>query len=374
LGWLYILKQIINDLVKNNNVPSKNIFFVDKEEIELNFIKTANDVLDLFKIYTKQIKPKGTIYFFIDEVQDIENWEKLVVSIAKKTKPKVKVYITGSNSKVLSTELNTYLSGRYINYDIYSFSFAEYCDYLSIKETNKNFIKYLESGGLPEILKIKDSTLKSDYLKNIKNTVILKDIVQKFNIRRSYLLELLLNYVSDNVSKLTSANNISKTFKKTGISASPETIGEYLNYLQQAFIIHSAKRYDLVGKRILENEAKYYLNDIAFKSLLFSKFDDAFGHKLENVIYLELKRKGYDVFIGKIKDLEVDFIAEKLNKKIYIQVCFSLKDERVLQRELNVFKKIQDNYEKIIISLDNVKYKNLQGIKHILAKDVSNLL
>jgi predicted AAA+ superfamily ATPase len=371
-GKSYILRQFIDALIKDHKVSSKNIFYINFEDEELKDIKNKDDLSELIKKYTKERKPdlKKELYLILDEIQEITGWEKLLASYLANTQIQYQIYITGSNSNLLSSELATYITGRYIVQEILPFSYQEFLDYYQLESNQTNLIEYLNSSSLPETFHLnKEEEIIRNYLKAVKDSILLKDIVQRYKVENVALLENLFLFLIDNISNPFSINSINKTLLANNISTNINTLSNYIKYLEESFVLHGVSRYDLKGKKILEGEKKYYLNDLGLRKFLFSKFDLANGKFLENFVYNELRYYGFEVYTGKINDLEIDFVAEKNKKRIYIQVAYLLADEKVIQREFGNLQKIKDNWDKIVISLDPLSMGSVEGIEHKQAWD-----
>lgn len=365
VGKSCILRMIINHLINELSVNKNNILYINKDLYELEFIKNAAILIDIINEYKKRLKPAGRIYIFLDEIQEISEWEKAVNSLSQDFTTEYELFITGSNSNLLSKELGTYLTGRYINFEIFPFSFSEYSAFYEIKEKKTLFLTYLKDGGLPELQHLKEDELKRNYIESLKDSIILKDIVARYKIRDAAILETLINFLIDSIGSYFSINKIVNFLNSNKIKANNETISNYLKYIEDSFLIHSIEKYDIKGKEILLNEKKFYLNDIGFKYYLNGGINFNASRYLENIVFLYLKRTGFKVTVGRIKDKEIDFIAEK-NKEIkYIQVCYLLSDESVIEREFGNLEMIDDNYEKIVLSLDEINFGNRKGIKHI---------
>ncbi len=365
VGKSYILRQIINFLIKHNKVNPKNIFYLNKEFIGFDEIKTVQDLENLFNYYKNELKIKGKIYIFLDEVQNIKSWETFVNSYSQDFTNEYELFITGSNSKLLSGELASLLSGRYVQFEIYPFSFIEYSTFKNIPADKKSFLTYIQTGGLPEILNFSDEEIQRHYIQSLRSTIILRDIVQRNKIKDIDLLDNIFKFIAVNIGNLTSINSIVKYLKSHQKKTNYETLSAYVGYLKDTFIIHEAERYNLRGKQVLGGVRKYYLNDLAFKNYLFGFLPTDIGYNLENFVYMQLKRMGYSVSVGIINNKEIDFIAQKPEKTIYIQVAYLLTDEKTIEREFGNLLAIKDNHEKFVISLDDVKFSNYDGIKHI---------
>lgn len=366
VGKSYFLKQIINELLING-VDKKEILYIDKESLDFEYIsdyKVLNrEVKKYFLNLPKSPKKK---YLFVDEVQEIVKWEKAILSFFNKGD--IDIFITGSNAHILSSELATYLSGRYIEFPIYSLSFKEFLQFRgkSKKSPDIEFSNYLKYGGMPTIHHFSlDDEIVYQYISSIYNTILLKDVVKKNEIRNVSLLENILRYLFDNIGNIFSAKSISNYIKSQKIKVSVDTVQNYIRFLMDALLIHKVSRYDIKGKRQLEIHEKYYLDDFGIRnSILGYRESDIWGI-LENIVYLELKRRGYNVDIGKLDNQEIDFIAVRENEKIYIQVCYLLSSNSTIKREFDVLKKIKDNYPKYVISMDKFFGNDVEGIKRI---------
>ena len=365
VGKSYILRQIINFLLETKKINPQNIFYVNKEYTAFDLIKSHIDLELLFNYYKKEFKISGKIYIFLDEIQNITNWEKFVNSYSQDFSSEYEIFITGSNSELLSGELATLLSGRYVEFEIFPFSLQEFATYKGEKINKKTFLQYLQKGSLPEMLNLKDKEIQLHYVESLKNTIILRDIIHRNKIKDAILLENIFKFIAVNIGSLTSFSSIIKYFKSIQKKTNYETISTYVKYLKNTLIIHHAERYDLRGKQILGGVSKYYLNDLAFKNYLFGYLPTDIGYNLENYVYMYLRMKGYKVYIGVSKNQEIDFVAKKSNKTIYIQVAYLLNSQKTIDREFGNLILINDNHEKIVISMDDIKFTNYKGIKHL---------
>lgn len=363
-GKSYLLRQIISDLRKQ--VPPENLFYLNKELLDFDTIKTYSDLGLLLSLYKNKYKPQGKMYYFFDEVQEVDGWEKLVNSLTQNPQEPCEAFITGSNSKMLSGELATHLSGRFVQFEVFPFMFSEYCQLTSSPATKESYLKYLQLGGLPELYKLQDREVQTNYVSSLVDTILLNDIVKKYNVREPAFLGDLFKFVSDNISNMCSVNSIANAIKASKSNATHDIVSNYLSYLCQAILIHEVERYDVKGKSILLGSKKYYLNDLSYKNFLFSSFDPGLNKNLENAVFLYYRQQGYQVYVGTIKELEVDFIVEKPNDKKYVQVTYTLVDQKVIDREYASLQAIRDNYEKLVISMDDVSFGDKDGIKHLL--------
>ena len=361
-GKSTLLKQFRDKLLKEH-IPEENILLINMESLEYDVIK---DYRDLYNYIQQEIAARhGKKYLLIDEVQEIEKWEKAVNSFL--SKGDYDITLTGSNAKMLSSELSTLLSGRYIEFPLYPFSFN---DFVKIRKTTAPaenvrdmFGHFLRYGGLPGIhaLPFSDEVV-FPYLNAIYNTVLLKDVVARNRIRDVEQLERISRFVLSNIGNITSAKKISDYLKSQRTKIAVETVQNYLFYLGQAYMIHQAKRYDLKGKKILEYSEKYYPADIGLRFGVAGYTDNDISGVLETVVYLELLNRGYKVFVGQTGSQEIDFIAEKQDERLYIQVAYLLDRESTIEREFGNLLAIKDNFPKMVLSLDDYGEKTRQGI------------
>lgn len=339
--------------------------------IRMNFESFEFDEISNYKdLYTyikeRLVNKEDKHYILLDEVQQVESWEKVINSFL--VDANVDIYITGSNAYLLSSELSTLLSGRYVEIKMQPLSFKEYLDFIDTdtNDIQEKFNQYLEFGGLPTVIELLDHTETiGPFLEGIYNTVLIKDVIARNNIRDSALLESILKYIASNIGNIVSTKKISDYLTSSGRKTTSDTIDNYLKMLERAFIIYKASRYDLKGKMFLKTLEKYYIVDIGLRNKLTGLSDTDYGHVLENIVFLELIRRGYDVTIGKIGSLEVDFVATKKGEKIYYQVSATILNERTRERELRPLIAIPDNYPKYILTMDRSIYNDYSGIKVI---------
>ncbi len=363
-GKSYIIRQSINNLISNKKINPKNIFYLNKEMFEFKNIVKAEDLSELIDKYKKLIKPKGKIYIFIDEVQNIKNWEQIISSLAQHPVSNYEIFITGSNSKLLSGELASLLSGRYVVINIYPFSYNEFLNFKKLDNNSENFLVYLQSGGLPEVYNLADNEAIRFYFRSLKDTILLKDIMYRYKIRDYILLEDIFLFLIYNIGNLTSISSIIKYFKSKGRKVDYSTVAQYLSYMQDAFLINEVPRFILKRKEVLSGEKKYYLNDIGFRNYLFPNAIKDISALLENIVLNHLKINNFDVKIGYENKLEIDFFAEKEEEKLHIQVTYLLASDETIDREFRVLKKIKDNYPKYVLSMDSILLGNVDGIIH----------
>ncbi len=369
-GKSYILRQIIHYLITDKKINPNNIFYLNKEFLVFDFVKSYIDLENLFEYYKQELNISGKVYIFLDEVQNINQWEIFVNSYAQDFTGEYELFITGSNSKLLSGEMASLLSGRYVQFDIYPFSLKEFSDFRNLKPGKAAFLTYLQTGGLPEMLHFNDEEIKRHYVQSLKNTIILRDIVQRYKIKDIGLLDEIFKFVAVNTGSLTSLNNIVKYFKSIQKKTNYETLSSYISYLKDTYIIHETERYDLRGKKILGGVRKYYLNDLAFKNYLYGILASDIGYNIENFVFMQLKRMGFNVSIGVQGNKEIDFVAHKQDKTLYVQVAYLLSDQKTIDREFGNLLNIKDNHEKIVISMDEIQLSNHKGIKHLHPWDI----
>ncbi|MDD5770344.1 MAG: ATP-binding protein [Candidatus Gracilibacteria bacterium] len=360
---------IIIDYLKSNNIDLKEVFYLNKELDSLNQIKTNIELEKLFNEYDKENEVK---YIIIDEIQDIEIWENFIRS--KFSEKKYNIIITGSNSKLLSSELSTYLTGRYINLDVFPLTYFEFLNIKKLQNSKENFLYYLEFGGLPEIVLETNDDLKRNYIKNLKDSIILKDIVNRYKIKDYSFFEKILGFVSQNIGNITSLRKVEDYLKKDKIKVSLSTISNYIKYLENTYLINNCEKYDIAGKKVLEYNSKYYFNDLGIRNSIYYNFNFDIGKLLENYVFNILLSKGYKIYIGNKKGLEIDFIAQKSNDKKYFQVIYLISSEEVYNREFGNLKQIGDNFEKIVLSMDDVEFRDDSGIKHFKIWELEDVL
>lgn len=353
---------LIQEELLRMGISPKQILNFNFESFAYAEFKTA---ISLYKELARKIKEiQGKAYIFLDEIQEVEDWEKCINSL--RVDFDCDIYITGSNAKLLSGELATFLAGRYIEFNIFPFSFAEFLKArgtrnLKIKE---EFLNYLNFGGMPVIINFIDNQDNiGQYLKDLYNSVVLKDIIMRNKIRDVDLLERIISYIILNIGQPFSARSISNYFKSENRKVSPETVMNYLTACVNSFLIYKFKREDIVGKKILSTNEKYYLADHGIREVIFSGNQKDINLILENIVAMEFLRRGYNLTIGKIGEQEIDFIAKKAKDIIYVQVAYLLATPEVINREFRVFKNVADNFPKLVISYDDFDMSR-EGIKH----------
>ena len=352
------------DYLLSQNILLENIIYMNFESAEWYNIK---DYKDLYNYIKENIKNKNKTYILLDEVQNVEKWEKAVNSILVDMNSDI--YITGSNAYLLSSELTTLLAGRVLTIKIYPFSFKEFIKEYPFKNNEdkyEKFDKYLRYGGMPMIVNMKDNEmLITNYLTDLKDVVLKKDVINRNNIKDTVFLDNLIKYLASTIGNLTTPHAIAEFMKKNGSTITNETVDSYIKMLENAYFLYRVPRYELKGKQLLKTQGKYYFIDNGLKNIIdgISSYDS--GSSYENLIYIELLRQGYEVYVGQYNDIEIDFIAIKPNEKIYYQVSRSILDEKVEEREKKSLLAINDNYKKVILTMDNIKNKQIDGIEVI---------
>lgn len=365
VGKSFIMKQVINLLSTDE---SNNIIYVDKEDEKFSSIITHTELTQYVEEHLLKDK---TNYLFIDEVQNIKEFELTLRSLH--SREACEIVITGSNAKMLSSELSTYLSGRCVEYFIQSLDYTEFIEFHQLLDNDQSLISYLTYGGMPQLYRIglQEKDLVTDYLHNVYNTIILKDIVEREDIRNVPLLKNLVRFVSDSVGKPVSATNIVNYLKSQRVGSSTKVIINYLEYLCNAFIIHRVNRYDIHGKRLFEVNDKYYFEDIGIRnSLVQGGLAQRMEKVIENAVYLHLIRLGYNVTVGYLQKTEIDFVATKGEQTIYVQATYLLANEETVTREFGNLALIKDNFPKYVISMDSLyNGTNYHGIHHMHLRD-----
>ena len=364
-----VMLELVKNELKESGIGEENFLCINFEQF------SNSQFLDVESLYKKitdyQKNTKGKIYLFFDEIQEVDGWEKCINSC--RIDFDCDIYITGSNAKLLSGELATYLAGRYVEFVIYPFSFAEFFEMNLIKNPNADkatcFMQFLKTGGMPFLSNFSgDDSAKNQYLMDIYNSVVLKDVVKRNNIRDVDTLERIVAYAFSNIGHIFSATSLSKYFKSENRKISHDTILNYLKFCADAFLIYKINRYDLEGKKIVSVNEKYYCADHGLREAVFGKNIQNIDQVLENIVCLELLRRNFKVFVGKKGDTEIDFIAEKQGKKIYVQVAYLLASEETVKREFSVFNSVKDSFPKYVVSMDDFDFSQ-DGIIHKNIKD-----
>lgn len=366
VGKSYILMQLIDEIKLKNN--KANTVYINKEENDYKSIANYQDLID----YTESRFKKGVKnYLFIDEIQDIENFEKALRHfVAKNT---FDIYCTGSNAKLLSSEIATGLSGRYIEIPVHALSYQEFLQFHQLESGEETLLKYIRYGGLPFLinLELRDE-LVYGYLQSIYNTIVLKDVVARFKVRNINFLNRLLEYVADNIGSLVSANRISDFLKSQKTKTTPNKVLDYLSYLCSGLVIWKVNRADVKGKKIFEINEKYYWEDLGLRNSLVGYKATDIGQMLENLVFLHLLRLGFKIYVGQLDNKEIDFVCEKDGRKIYVQVAYLINNQAVKDREFGNLMEVPDNYQKLVVSMDRLIGGDYQGIKHYYILDFLN--
>lgn len=364
VGKSYILFQLIKDIREAN--PSANIIYISKE------LQPHQHITDdgIFYQYVKDLlKPDEKNYLFVDEIQEIKDFEKTLRSLLAENC--CDIFCSGSNANMLSGELATFLAGRYIEFKVHSLGYEEFMRFLSLENSVQTLNKYLTIGGMPYMHVIGTEEFAAfEYLRNVYSTILLKDVVARENIRNVTFLENLVEFLADNVGNLFSANNIAKYLKSQYSTVSTQAVLNYLKPLSNAYFVHKVQRYDISGLKIFEVGEKYYFEDLGLRNCIrgFDARKDI--HKvMENAVYLHLVQLGYKVYVGQQASTEIDFVAEKDGQTVYVQVCYMLYDESTIQREFGNLLKIDDNYPKYVVTMDEYSAGSYSGILQLHLKD-----
>jgi len=365
VGKSYLLFQLIQLIQKENQNPS--ILYINKEDLAFSFIKTAED-LNAY-IIAHQSK-SGKTFVFIDEIQDIANFESALRSLL--LQEELDIYCTGSNANLLSGDIAGFLSGRYIELQVYSLSYEEFVNFHELREGNDSVEKYLKYGGLPYLIHLPlEDEVVFEYLKNIYNTIVYRDIINRYAIRNVPFLEQLVLFLAAHTGSVFSAKKISDFLKSQRIQMAPNQVQTYIHHLVTAFLLHQVPRYDLIGKRLFEIGEKYYFENLGIRNGLWGYRLEDRGKLMENAVYNHLVFRGYNVRVGVMGNNEVDFVAEKEGEKQYIQVALSINNPDTMEREFGNLKKIADNYPKTVITMEAFSGNTHEGIR---AKDLRSFL
>lgn len=362
-GKSVILNQIMDEL-RQSGVKDEQIIYINFEftdYIDINDAKKFNDFIE------KKLINKNKYYVFFDEIQNVDRWEKVVNSLKAKYNENISIFITGSNSDLLSGELATHIAGRYVSFKIYPFTFDEVCELKDIKDKDKyelerTFDDYIIWGGMPQRFLMNDELQIKTYLSDVYNSIVVKDIIERFKIKDLDLFNKILTFIMTTPSQTFSADSLTKYLLNENIDVSKMTVYNYLEYMCRALLINRADRFDVRGKRILNGKYKYYLTDLGLGQIINNERKRQMGAYLENIVFNELISRGYDVKVGSLDSGEIDFIATRFEEKEYYQVTFHLSDD-IIEREFGVYKNIQDNYPKYVISCDTFDFSQ-NGIIH----------
>lgn len=363
VGKSYLLLQLIQEIQKNNE--KANIIYINCEDFAFDFLKTAKD---LNEYVISKSKSDAKNYIFIDEVQEIAEFEKTIRSLALNQNNDI--YITGSNANLLSSELATLLSGRFIEFRVFGLSYLEFLKFHKLKNSFESYKLYSKYGGLPYLINLSlTDEVAFEYLKSIYSTIIYRDVVSQYNLRDSNFLERLTRFLADNIGSLFSAQSISKYLKSQQSTVSVKQVQNYISHLESAFIIYRAERYDLIGKRIFDYGEKYYFEDLGIRNTIVGyKIQDK-AKILENIVYNHLLFRGYNVTVGAYEKNEIDFVCSKDNELLYVQVAVELSKQETIDREFGNLLLIKDNYPKIVVTEENFSGNTYEGIEPVYILD-----
>lgn len=351
------LLEMYKEILLNDGVDTNQIISINLEDLKYSFI---TDYLSLYNYINDMLVDNKKYYIFIDEVQIINEFQKAVDSLY--IKKNVDLYITGSNANLLSSELATLLSGRYIEIKMLPLSFKEYKDAYQELSNDELYQRYVSWGSLPYTVSLGNEDDISLYISSIYNDILIKDVMTRKKITDESMLKSVANFAMDNIGSLISTNNIANVMTNDGRGINVRTVEKYLEGFTESYFLYKATRYDIKGKQYLKTTQKYYVADLGLRYFILGRKIGDYGHILENVVYLELLRRGYEVYIGKVDEYEIDFVAINNNGKMYIQVSETIKNKDTLDRELRSLRKINDNFEKIILTSDKIPLSNDEGI------------
>ena len=359
VGKSYVLLQVMDAIRKRD--PEAVIISINKEDYRFDAIKNHTHLMEYLKEHRSG---NGNHYLFIDEVQDIAGFEVALRSLL--SVEDWDIYITGSNATLLSGELATYLSGRYIQIPVHALSYNEFLQFHQLPGSTETLMKYIRWGGMPHLIHLpKEDAVIFEYLKNIHNTIVLRDIVERFSVRNVRFLQDLIHYLADITGSVLSAKRISDYLKSQRINLSPKLVLEYLSYLESVYLIDRVKRSEIEGRKIFEIGEKFYFEDIGMRHAIVPFQQKDIGKVLENLVYHQLVANSYQVFVGKHGDKEIDFVAIKKDSKMYIQVAYLIADEKTHEREFGNLLSIPDNCRKMVVSMDETATGNYKGIEHV---------
>lgn len=360
-GKSFMLRLLRENFIKTG-ISENQILYIDFEDFENAQYLASKNLYAFVKEQNQKVGGKR-LYLLFDEIQEVEDWEKIVNSLYSSEKIDCDIYLTGSNANLLSSELATYLSGRYVNISVFPLSYKEFLDFYAVDDSNESFLRFMKFGGFPGLKELSGSELSlKAYIDGIYSTVLLKDVISRNKIRDTAVLEKIILYITDNIGNIFSAKKISDFMKSNGRSLAVETVYNDINYLQSALFLYKVPRFNLKGKKLLETMEKYYIADTGFRFQLLGFSDNAINGLLENIVFIELLRREYKVCIGKIGEYEIDFVAEKNGVREYFQVSYLLSSEETMEREYRPLELLNDNYPKYILTLDDLPESNTNGI------------
>ena len=364
-----VMMELVRQELLASGIPKENVISYNFESMSYAHLRTAEALRADILLAVSALE--GKVYLFFDELQEVAEWERCINSL--RVELNCDIYITGSNAKLLSGELATYIAGRYVEFTIYPFSFAEFLPLYQTTVPSASardaFMRYLTLGGMPYLRNLDyDEAPSLQYLLDLFNSVVLKDIVQRNGIRDVDLLQRIIAYVVGHVGTTFSASSITKYLKNEGRSVSAETVQNYIKACEDAFLLYRAKRQDIKGKKILAINEKYYIVDQGLREAIYGGGMRDINLVLENMVFMELLRRGYTITVGKVDENEIDFIGEKQGQKVYVQVSYLLASEETIRREFDVYSKVRDNFPKFVVSLDDIDMSR-EGIKHMNIRD-----
>lgn len=358
VGKSYLLFQLIQEIQSQD--PGGNIIYINKEDLQFDSIRDAATLNEY--VLSKSVTTAHN-YIFIDEIQDILEFEKALRSLLLDRNNDI--YITGSNANLLSGDLATYLSGRYVEFKVYSLSYPEFLRFHRLEDSDQQLESYIKFGGLPYLIHLDLDDDAFGYLNSVYNTIVYRDVISRYNLRNSHILEKLLQFLADNIASIFSAKRISDFLKSQHTNVSPYQIQQYCGYLSNAFIIHEARRYDLVGRRIFESGTKFYFENTGIRNAIIGYRLADRGKLLENLVYNHLLYLGYDIKVGALREKEIDFVCERQHERLYVQVALKLSDQATIDREFGNLLAIPDNYPKIVVSEDQFSGNTFEGIRYM---------
>ena len=363
VGKSYILYQLINLI--NSEESNANIIYINKEDLDFDFIRTYRD---LYSYVKDRLLEERRNYIFIDEIQEIEDFHLAIRSLALNDNNDI--YITGSNSKMLSSELANELGGRYVEFKIYSLSYMEFLQFHKLDNDDESLEKYIHFGGLPYLINIPmEEQIVMEYVKSVYSTIVLRDVIQRKNIRNTIFLEQLIRFLADNIGSLFSSKSISDFLKSQNVKLASNQVSEYADYLAEAFVVHRIGRYDVIGKRLFEIGEKYFFENMGIRNAVAGyKIQDR-AKRIENVVCNHLIYCGYEVKVGTMMSEEIDFVCTRNGETMYVQVSAELSRQETIDREFGNLLKIKDNYPKIVVSGERLFGNTYQGIRHIYIRD-----
>ncbi len=364
-GKSFLLRQIAHQMIAGGKVEARNTLFINLEFMELAEVRDAKALESLYQEFRQTIAGEGRVFLFIDEIQNVEGWELFVNSHSQDFAESCELFITGSNSRILSGELATMLSGRYVQFEVWPYSFTEFCAVNSLEMGHDAYWRYLHEGALPELQNLSEEDMRRSYMMSIRDTVMLRDIVVRYKVKDVQLLSDIFAFLVNNASSMISITNIVNYFTSHKRKTNYETLATYVGYLESAFLVHKVLRYNIRGKETLSGTAKYYLNDLAFHNYLYRGFGYGDGYLLENAVYTQLRRRGFCVYVGQAAGQEVDFVAIKGDERIYVQAALQLDSLTTIEREYASLRAIADNYRKVVVSMDRYRQPSNEGIENL---------